>query len=201
VKAERFPGFDVLAQRRYWDPVTAGVVLERLGPRTTVSFFTDDEVAIARPMLDLLVGQERDDDPRVDVLDLIDVRLARGETDGWRYEEMPEDGEAWRRTLAWLDEEAQATFKRPFAHLVTAEQQQLIQGVQDLSQDGKNWHDYPAKHVWSLWTRYASTAFYSHPYAWNEMGFDGPAYPRGYTGLGVGKLDSWEVHDRGEPSS
>ena len=28
--------------------------------------------------------------------------------------------------------------------------------------------------VWSLWTRYASTAFYSHPWAWNEIGFGGP---------------------------
>ena len=29
-------------------------------------------------------------------------------------------------------------------------------------------------HVWSLWTRYACTAFYSHPWAWNEIGFGGP---------------------------
>ena len=29
-------------------------------------------------------------------------------------------------------------------------------------------------------------AFYSHPWAWNEIGFGGPAYPRGYARLGVG---------------
>ena len=27
-------------------------------------------------------------------------------------------------------------------------------------------------------------AFYSHPWAWNEIGFGGPAYPRGYMRLG-----------------
>ena len=35
-------------------------------------------------------------------------------------------------------------------------------------------------------------AFYSHPWAWNEIGFGGPAYPRGYARLGVGLSESWE---------
>ena len=30
------------------------------------------------------------------------------------------------------------------------------------------------------------SAFYSHPWAWNEIGFGGPAYPRGYARLGRG---------------
>ena len=47
------------------------------------------------------------------------------------------------------------------------------------SQDADRWHGFDAKHVWSLWTRYACAAFYSHPWAWNEIGFGGPAYPRG----------------------
>jgi hypothetical protein len=29
-------------------------------------------------------------------------------------------------------------------------------------------------------------AFYSHPWAWNEIGFGGPAYPRGFMRLGQG---------------
>lgn len=201
MKTQRFPGFDVVEQRRFWDPVTTGVVLERLGPRTTVSFFTDAEVAIARPLLDLLVGQEGEadpDEPRVDMLDLIDARLSRGETDGWHYDGMPEDAQAWRQSLAWLDEDALAAFHRSFAHLVTDERRERIQAVQDVADDGGTWHEYPATRLWSLWTRYACTAFYSHPYAWNEMGFDGPAYPRGYLALGVGKRETWEVPDAGE---
>jgi hypothetical protein len=49
--------------------------------------------------------------------------------------------------------------------------------------------------VWSLWTRYACTAFYAHPAAWAEIGFPGPAYPRGYKNAGVGKLEPFEVRD------
>ncbi|HZC53738.1 MAG TPA: hypothetical protein VE441_14735, partial [Mycobacterium sp.] len=70
--------------------------------------------------------------------------------------------------------------------------------VQDLSHDSKPWHDYPAAHVWSLWTRYACTAFYSHPWSWNEIGFGGPAYPRGYLNLGIDRREHWEVADRGQ---
>ena len=36
------------------------------------------------------------------------------------------------------------------------------------------------------------SAFYSHPWAWNEIGFGGPAYPRGYARLGAGQRESWE---------
>jgi hypothetical protein len=32
--------------------------------------------------------------------------------------------------------------------------------------------------------RAALSGFYSHPWAWNEIGFGGPAYPRGFMRLG-----------------
>ena len=53
----------------------------------------------------------------------------------------------------------------------------------------------PAARVWSLWTRYAASAFYAHPWAWNEIGFGGPAYPRGYKNLGLDRREPWEVAD------
>ena len=55
--------------------------------------------------------------------------------------------------------------------------------------------------MWSLWTRYACTAFYSHPWAWNEIGFPGPAYPRGYLNPGVDAREHWEVTDAGTEDS
>jgi len=178
-RQERFPGFDVLDQVGTWDAVTAGVVLSRLGPPPDLRYFTPAEEATGRCLFDQLLDQR--DEPRVPVLELVDARLAEFETDGWRYEDMPEDGEAMRRSFAYLDEDAQDRFGRRFCELGRDEQGQLIQAVQDLS--GKPWHDLAAEHVWSLWTRYACTAFYSHPWAWNEIGFGGPAYPRGYMRL------------------
>jgi len=38
-------------------------------------------------------------------------------------------------------------------------------------------------------------AFYAHPWARNEIGFGGPAYPRGYSAFGnpeLGEREPWE---------
>lgn len=190
----RFPGFDVLDEVHRWDDVTAGVVLARLAPTVDLSFFTRTEVSAATALLDQLLAQ--DGEPKVPVVAMIDARLAAGETDGWHYDDLPEDGEAWRRSLAALDTEADELAGRSFARLASEQQADLIQRVQDLGSDGKSWHDMSAKHLWSLWTRYACAAFYAHPWAWNEMGFPGPAYPRGYKNAGIDARERFEVPDR-----
>jgi hypothetical protein len=187
----RFPGYDVLDVVDTWDAVTAGVVLARLGPPPPVRFFTLDEQAVGHALFDQLLDQR--EEPKVPALQLVDARLAEHITDGWRYEDMPEDGEGFRRSFAALDEDAREMFGKRFADLEWHDQADVVQQVQDLQ--GKDWHGLPAKHVWSLWTRYACAAFYSHPWAWNEIGFGGPAYPRGYKHLGLDAREPWESRD------
>jgi len=187
----RFGHFDVLGQAGHWDQVTADLVTSRMGPPPPVTFFTAAESACAATLLDLLTGQE--DDQEIPVLNMVDARLAAGETDGWRYADMPEDGQAWRDTLAYLDADAAKRSGTAFADAARSDQLALIQAVQD-RQSG-DWHGLNAAHVWSLWTRYACTAVYAHPLAWNEIGFSGPAYPRGYKNAGVDKLEPFEVRD------
>ena len=187
----RFPGFDAVAQAPRWDPVTAGVVLSRVGMPPDIRFFTPTQEAIATALCDQLLGQA--DEPLVPLVAMIDARLAEFQTDGWHYADLPEDGQAWRDTLGYLDDDAQQKFGRGFAQCPAAEQEVIIQAVQDLGPG--DWHGLPASRVWSLWTRYACTAFYSHPAAWDEMGFPGPAYPRGYKNAGVGQREPFEVAD------
>jgi hypothetical protein len=195
----RFPGYDVLDEAHRWDDVTAGVVLARLAPITELSFFTMAENAVATVLCDLLLAQ--DCEPRIPVVALIDNRLALGETDGWHHDDLPEDGQAWRDTLRLLDHDATSAHKTRFAELPPAQQAQLVQHVQDLATHTARWHDLPAAQVWSLWTRYSCTAFYSHPWSWNEIGFGGPAYPRGYKNRSTGGREPWEVadHDGADP--
>jgi hypothetical protein len=195
----RFPGYDVMDEAERWDDVTAGVVLARLAPVTDLSFFTMAENACAGALCDLLLAQ--DGEPKIPVVALVDSRLAVGETDGWHYDDLPEDGQAWRDTLRYLDEDAVAAGADSFATASSGDQARILQHVQDLGSD--RWHGMPATQVWSLWTRYACAAFYSHPWSWNEIGFGGPAYPRGYKARHVGPLgiERWEVtdHDDADP--
>jgi hypothetical protein len=41
-------------------------------------------------------------------------------------------------------------------------------------------------------------AYYSHPFAWNEIGFGGPASPRGYVRMDFNRRDPWEAQVDGE---
>lgn len=187
----RFPGFDVREQSGHWDQVTAGVVLSRLGMPPDIRFFTPHEQAVATALSDRLLDQ--DEDSRLPLVAMVDARLAEAQTDGWRYQDMPEDGQAWRDSLAALDADAEAAHHRGFAACSSQQQDRLVQAVQDLGTD--DWHGMNAGRVWSLWTRYLCTAFYSHPVAWNEMGFPGPAYPRGYKNPGIDAREPFEVRD------
>ncbi|KAA0016338.1 gluconate 2-dehydrogenase subunit 3 family protein [Antrihabitans cavernicola] len=189
---DRFPGFDVLSQSGRWDPVTAGVVLARIAMAPEIRFFTPAEETIATALVDHLLGQKAE--PIVPIAPQIDARLAETQTDGWHYDDMPADAQSWRHTLADLDTDARARFGAGFASCSPTQQTDLIQAVQDLGSD--DWHGRSAAHAWSLWTRYACTAFYSHPHVWNEIGFAGPAYPRGYKNLGVDSREGHEVRDR-----
>jgi hypothetical protein len=77
----RFPGFNALDQAVHWDPVTAGVVLSRLGRPPGIRFFTPAEEAAATALCDRLLGQ--DGEPKIPVVPQIDARLAEqapGET-------------------------------------------------------------------------------------------------------------------------
>lgn len=189
----RFPGYDVVSRAGTWDRVTAGVVLARLAPPPPLRFFTVAEERIARPLLDRLLAQDGppDDESRLPVLESIDARLAEGETDGWHHDDLPEDGETWRRCLAALDEDALAEEGAHFWALKRRAQNRLLERVRTAGV----WHGMPAGKLWNLWIRYAVTAFYSHPWAWNEMGFGGPAYPRGYKALGLDRRENWEVRE------
>jgi catechol 2,3-dioxygenase-like lactoylglutathione lyase family enzyme len=170
----RYPGYNVLDNAEHWDPVTRALILDRAENVPEITFFTAEEAQVLRAFLDVALAAE-DDDPRIPVVEMVDARLARGDGDGYRYEDMPEDGETWRRFAAQLREDG-------FDALT--DRQAYVQKLHD----GKS-------RAWSVVMRYALSAFYSHPWAWNEIGFGGPAYPRGYMRMGVGDHLGREPHE------
>jgi len=188
---QRFPGYDVAGRSDKWDATTKAVVLGRLEPPAPAKFFDTAEEAIVRPLLDRLLAQ--DEEPRVPVFEVVDRRLAGREGDGYRYDDLPEDPEAWRLSVAALDADARASTGLGFASLDRQAQRDVIERVRLCE---RTWQGLPAKHVFSLWTRYACAAYYAHPWAWNEIGFGGPAYPTGYKNLGLDGREHWEVRER-----
>jgi hypothetical protein len=188
---DRFPGFDVMSQARHWDRPTAAVVQDRLRAPEPPRFFTLAEEATADALFDQLLDLVPAD--RVSITAAIDARLAESRTDGWHYAGTPTDGETWRLSLAGLDSDARDRYESAFADCSGDRQHELVAAVQRAGR--RDWHGFVAIRIWQLWMRYACTAFYAHPLAWNEIGFPGPAHPRGYAALGVGRRERFEVAD------
>jgi len=188
---DRFPGFRVVGQAGHWDEATRAVVLARLEPPGPTRFFSKAEQAAAVVLVGLLV--DVDEELAASLVAEIDGRLADDETDGWHYDDMPTDEEAWRRSLAALDAEAADRGGESFAALSPDDAHAAVAGIAD--SDAERWHGLPRGRLWDLWMRYSCTAYYAHPAAWDEMGWGGPAYPRGYKNIGIDAREPYEVAD------
>jgi hypothetical protein len=176
----RYPDYDVLENAAHWDETTRRAVLDRVEQVPPVRFFSSTQARCLRAFLDVLLAQ--DAEPRIPVLELVDATLHAGKLDGYRYAGMPPDPETWRIVAAGLDEAAGGDFAaapEPSRHDVVG---RFAAG----KLAGGAWERVDVTRAWSVVTRGALAAFYSHPWAWNEIGFGGPAYPRGYMRLHAG---------------
>lgn len=180
----RYPDYDVLAETGHWDEATRQVVLDRVNRVPAIRFFDEAEAATLGAFCDLVLAQ--DSEPRIPVLAMVDEKLYERRGEGYRYADMPSDQETWREVARMLDAAAGA---EGFA---TAEREAQLRIVARFSQGELNWDGCPVDKAWSVVMRDALAAFYSHPWAWNEIGFGGPAYPRGYARLGAGQREHWE---------
>jgi Gluconate 2-dehydrogenase subunit 3 len=186
----RYPDYDVLTQAPHWDEVTRRLVLDRVEKVPDIRFFSDAEARTLGVFCDLVLAQEKE--PRVPVLNMIDAKLFAGQLDGFRYADMPDDRETWRRVAKGLDAAARQHGSDEFATAPWTTQCQVIEALSQGSLHGQVWDELPAKRAWSVVMRTVLSEFYSHPWAWNEIGFGGPAYPRGYARFGVGQREHWE---------
>ena len=187
----RFPGFSVVGQAGHWDDATRKVVLARLEPPKPLRYLP----GALRPAGIALVSQliDVDADFAFALLSSIDARLQDDKTDGWHFDDMPIDRDVWTRSLEGLDADSQQRDGVPFAELTEETQHDRLEALR--TSDAAEWHGMPPKRVWDLWLRYVCTAYYAHPSAWDEMGFPGPAYPRGYKNPGIDSREPFEVKD------
>jgi hypothetical protein len=94
---------------------------------------------------------------------------------------MPDDRETWRLVLRGLDEVARERYCRDGFAASEPETREAIVGFLAEGQlAGGAWERLNVKRAWSVCMRGILSEFYSHPWAWNEIGFGGPAYPRGF---------------------
>jgi len=186
----RYPDYNVLEQADHWDEVTRRVVMERVEKVPEIRFFTTDEAATLAIFCDLVMAQDRE--PRIPVLNMVDAKMFAGELDGFVFAGMPDDRVTWRMVAKGLDAVARQHGCRDFVHASADTQCAIIDAFHKGELRGEVWDEISPGNAWSVVMRGILSAFYSHPWAWNEIGFGGPAYPRGYARFGLGQREEWE---------
>ncbi len=186
----RYPDWDVLSQASHWDEVTRKLVFDRVENVPPFRFFDEREQRVLKAFCDTVTAQDRE--PRIPVLSYVDEKFHKGELDGFQFAGMPDDRDVWRIVARGLDESAAALGVDDFASGSPDVQRQIVGRFANGELSGGAWEELDVSTAWSVVTRAILSAFYSHPWAWNEIGFGGPAYPRGYAALGPGGTEHWE---------
>jgi hypothetical protein len=192
----RYPDYDVLSELDHWDEATRRVVLDRVENVPRFRFFDREDRPTLLAFCDLVTAQ--DSEPRIPVLAYVDEKLHAGKRDGWRYYDLPDDDETWRRVARGLDEEARRLTFASFAAAPLEAQIGIVHRFSTGDLHGGVWETLNVSRAFSVVMRYVAQAFYSHPWAWNEIGFGGPAYPRGYGAFGnpeLGETEHWEADE------
>jgi hypothetical protein len=193
-----YPGFSTLAQQRAWDQTTRDLVVKRAESSPAIRFFNAEQAELMAAMIDRILPQDdRAAEKTIPILPFVDERLYKNELNGFRYEDMPPDREAYRLGLKAIAEMAQERFGVPFVSLPVYRQELLLKSLHDGKPEPKHpvWQQMPVHRFWALLLEDCVTAYYSHPWAWDEIGFGGPAYPRGYMRLENGQPEPWETDE------
>ncbi len=194
-----YPGFSTLSQQAFWDETTRNVVLNRVNNVPPIRYFTLNEASLMLAVCNRLLPQDdRDEAHKIPVVNYIDNRLYNRRIDGYQFEDMPPDHEAYRLGLQAIEAIAQHMYGTSFEELDQTQQDTVLKSIHDANPPAGDdiWQKMSVKHFWILIMQDVLDAYYAHPYAWDEVGFGGPAYPRGYMRLEKGQPEPWEVNER-----
>lgn len=191
MKKSKYPNFDVLSEQSAWDDSTRSLVLSRTEATLTYQYLTLVEAEMLRALCSMLAGDNRANVIQF-VLQHIDRTISGQTPESERGTAVPHAPELVRSGLKLIDQWCLSTFSRPFIDLTEIEQHSI---VADLSEAKLPLSDpsFPQKALFRRLLSWTVESYYSHPTVWSEIGYGGPAYPRGYVRTQIGQLDPWEA--------
>jgi hypothetical protein len=191
----RFPDYDVLSKRQgpSWNEQTREVIARRLSIDGKPHFFTPEEFKTLIAIAARIVPQPPTR-PEIPVAALIDDKLRQGKSEGYREASLPREPEAWRVGLKALDVEAKSACGALFHMLSPADQDVLLTRMERGELNDSAWQGMPSAVFFKKrMTLDIVLAYYAHPIAWDEIGWGGPASPRGYVRMDYDERDPWEA--------
>ena len=189
-----YDGYDVVAKWSSvsFDDLTRAVLARRLGPPPPPRFFTPAQFDVLEAACARLVATPRGEPPIANAID-DDLHAGRGE--GFRAPDVPHDDVVWRSGVDGLDAEARQRHGGVgFALLDGDAQDAILHALQHGDVDTAHFVAIDARRFFTdVLLKAVAAHYYSRPEAWSEIGFGGPASPRGYVRIGLDQRDPWEA--------
>ncbi|WP_068777220.1 gluconate 2-dehydrogenase subunit 3 family protein [Paenibacillus sp. FJAT-26967] len=192
-KMTKYPSFDVMAEREHWDLHTQSIVSDRLVRQSQHQVLSLEEAELLRSWCSRLVDDDRAEMINY-VIEHIDTTLSSSTGEGQRKPEVPRQRELILRGLQAVDKIAEGFHGQPFHHLSALEQREIMKNIAESKLPLTGEWTMTVQNEWfSKLLKLTVEAYYSHPTVWSEIGYAGPAYPRGYIRTDRGQLDPWEA--------
>jgi hypothetical protein len=190
-----YPDFNVMDEKNQWDPHTQKIVSKRMKIQTLYPFqyLTKQEANTLTQLCSILLG-----DDRYPVISYVvyhfDSTLKAGIGESQRKVSVPKQSILIRDGLALLNRVCIDMYGSSFDELKEETKKEvvceLILGNLSLQTSQKS---IPVKDFMQKILNEATAAYYSHPIIWSEIGYAGPAYPRGYVRTEFRLTDPWEA--------
>jgi hypothetical protein len=180
-------------ERNAWDDHTEQIVSSRLNLNPAYQFLSAQEGLILKSICSVLMEDDRKDVVQF-VLYHIDETLHSSIGESQRKIDVPEASILIRAGLRGIDEYTQFAKGTTFIKLNSTDQKELLMRVSRAEVMQVNvWSSKMQKSFFEKILSLVVEAYCSHPLIWSEMGYAGPAYPRGYVRADIGHLDPWEA--------
>lgn len=191
-----YPNYDVLALHDEWDEHTRQIVKKRLGP-FQFKLLTEWEVSMLKELAAHLAFEIREE-ILTWIAAHIDTQLGQPMGEGERKPEIPPQKELVRKGLKAIDGWAIILHGKAYLELEAQAQLNLLTDLSMGQLEVKdNWDSTRQKELLKKLAGLTIDAYYSHPWVWSEIGYGGPAYPRGYVRIELGLTDPWEPQREG----
>lgn len=178
-----------------WNDQTRAAIRERLEEIPERRYLSEEEWQLLEAIAHRLVPQPEREKP-VPIVPWIDALLFSNQTPGYRYADMPSMRDAWRQGLKAIAAEARNRHGTDFAKLSGEDQDELLRDIENNRVDSRYWGNLPPGGFFKHHLlKEVVGIYYSHPDAWSEIGYGGPASPRGYARLGPDERDPWEAEE------
>lgn len=190
---KHYPTYDVLEQMDHWDDHTQKIVQKRLEPLHQLRFFRPEQMTLLMELAARITG-----DPRPEIGQYIvkhlDQSLAKDVGEGERHVNSPPQAQLIREGLNALEQSTVAHLLAPFAGLQPEQQRSILTMIQGgMTPYPQYWEHVDPTIFMKKLVQLVIEAYYSHPHVWSDIGYGGPAYPRGYVRTELGQLDPWEA--------